>query len=153
MPIVYCLFLDWVIRLTKIERRGMKYQHFEELPVWKTAAEVYNRVLDLFEKNPALISSDFRRQLDRAALSISNNIAEGFDRATTGELSSFLSYARGSAAEVRSMILVVADRLSSQGVLNELMEIERLADQCVRQLSGWRRQIAQGNLKGSRESA
>jgi len=49
--------------------------------------------------------AELRDQLRRAALSVSNNIAEGFERGTTAELLSFLYIARGSAGEVRSMLL------------------------------------------------
>ncbi len=87
-----------------------KYQHFEDTPAWQEAARLYNRVLDLLETHGSRFSSGFRNQLDRAALSVSNNIAEGFDRRTTAELEQFLGTARGSASEVRSMCLVVQAR-------------------------------------------
>jgi four helix bundle protein len=48
--------------------------------------------------------SGLRDQLERAALSVSNNIAEGFERGSTNELLAFLYIARGSAGEVRSML-------------------------------------------------
>jgi len=63
-----------------------KYQKFEDLPVWQEAARLYNRVLDLLEEPNLPLSPGFRNQLDRASLSVSNNIAEGFERATTKEL-------------------------------------------------------------------
>ena len=87
-----------------------KYTKFEELPVWKEAARLYNRVLDLLEEPGVPLTPGFRNQLDRAALSVSNNIAEGFERVTTNELLSFLAIARGSGGEVRSMMAVVKDR-------------------------------------------
>jgi four helix bundle protein len=87
-----------------------KYQHFEELPVWQEAARLYNRVLDLLEEPGVPLSSGFRNQLDRSALSVSNNIAEGFERVTTRELRAFLVMCRGSSGEVRSMMAVVKDR-------------------------------------------
>jgi len=46
-------------------------------------------VLDLLEEPNLPLSSGFRNQLDRAALSISNNVAAGFERLTTNELISF----------------------------------------------------------------
>src|SRR5687767_2731167 len=55
-----------------------KYERFEDLPVWQEAARLYNRVLDLLETTALPLSPGFRNQLDRAALSVSNNIAEGF---------------------------------------------------------------------------
>src|SRR5438046_7665015 len=87
-----------------------KYEKFEDLPVWQEAARLYNAVLDLLETPSLPLSSGFRNQLDRAALSVSNNVAEGFERVTTGELLSFLAIARGSSGEVRSMLAVIALR-------------------------------------------
>ena len=63
-----------------------KYEKFEDLPVWQEAARLYNKVLDLLEHPNLPLTPGFRNQLDRAALSISNNIAEGFERVTTNEL-------------------------------------------------------------------
>jgi four helix bundle protein len=71
-----------------------KYQNFEDLPVWQEAARLYNRVLDLLEEPNLPLSYGFRNQLDRAALSISNNVAEGFERGTNDELIAFLYIAK-----------------------------------------------------------
>src|SRR5438876_5702562 len=87
-----------------------KYKQFEELPVWQEAARLYNAVLDLLEEANVPLTPGFRNQLDRAALSVSNNIAEGFERSTTNELLSFIAISRGSAGEVRSMMVLVEDR-------------------------------------------
>ena len=104
-----------------------KYQSFEDLPGWKESARLYNRVLDLLEVPNLPLSTGFRNQLDRAALSISNNIAEGFERVTTGELLSFLAIARGSNGEVRSMLAVVKDRPKLKPFNRDLTEIRDLA--------------------------
>jgi four helix bundle protein len=114
-----------------------KYQHFEELPVWQEAARLYNAVLDLLEEPNAPLSPGFRNQLDRAALSVSNNVAEGFERSTTNELLSFIAIARGSAGEVRSMMAVVKDRPRLKRHLTALQAIRSLAESCARQLTGW----------------
>src|SRR5215468_727168 len=114
-----------------------KYQNFEELPVWREAALLYNQVLDLLEEPNTWLSAGFRNQLDRAALSISNNIAEGFERVTTDELLSFLGIARGSSGEVRSMVAVVKERPKLKPIIRQLQEIRELADSCVKQLSAW----------------
>ena len=58
----------------------MKYNRFEELPVWKAAIEFAVKVFDL-TVNPRFKGFySLRDQLERAAISISNNIAEGFER-------------------------------------------------------------------------
>ena len=114
-----------------------KYTKFEELPVWQEAARLYNRVLDLLEVPSVPFSPGFRNQLDRAALSVSNNIAEGFERVTTNELLSFLAIARGSAGEVRSMVAVVKDRQKLKPHIRHLQEIREVAESCARQLTAW----------------
>jgi four helix bundle protein len=85
----------------------MKYERFEDLPVWQAALDlalrVYRLTRDRFFSQPG----DLRDQLRRAALSVSNNIAEGFERGSTAELLAFLYIARGSAAEARSMLCFV----------------------------------------------
>ena len=128
----------------------MKYERFEDLPVWQTAATLYNRVLDLFEQPDHSLSSGFRNQLDRASLSVSNNVAEGFERSTTGELLSFLSIAKGSASEVRSMIAVVKDRPKLKRFAADFRAIRELAESCARQLSGWMGSVEESPIKGKR---
>jgi four helix bundle protein len=114
-----------------------KYQHFEELPVWQEAKRLYNVVLDLLEEPDVPLTPGFRNQLDRAALSVSNNVAEGFERSTTNELLSFIAIARGSSGEVRSMMAVVKDRPRLQRYVAALQQIRALAESCARQLTGW----------------
>ncbi|MDB6017450.1 MAG: four helix bundle protein [Pedosphaera sp.] len=128
-----------------------KYQKFEELPVWQEAARLYNRVLDLLEEPQLPLSPGFRNQLDRAALSVSNNIAEGFDRMTTGELNSFLATARGSAAEVHSMMAVIKDRPKLKPLLRRLQEIRSLSESCARQITAWITSIEGSPVKGKRQ--
>ena len=88
----------------------MKYARFEELPVWQAGMELAEKVFRLTEHKSFSYKGDLRSQLQRAALSVCNNIAEGFERGTTPELLTFLYIARRSAGEVRSM-LILCDRL------------------------------------------
>ncbi len=127
-----------------------KYERFEELPVWQEAARLYNTVLDLIEEHGALLSPGFRNQLDRAALSVSNNIAEGFERSTTAELQSFIAIARGSAGEVRSMMAAVKDRPKLRPIVSQLGMIRKQAESCARQLTGWSGSIEKLPFEGRR---
>jgi four helix bundle protein len=127
-----------------------KYQHFEELPVWQEAARLYNTVLDLLEEPGVPLTPGFRNQLDRASLSVSNNVAEGFERSTTSELLSFIAIARGSAGEVRSMMAVVKDRPKLKRYVAALQRIRALAESCARQLTGWAGAVDQLPFEGRR---
>lgn len=127
-----------------------KYEHFEELPVWQEAKRLYNAVLDLLEEPNVPLTPGFRNQLDRAALSVSNNVAEGFERSTTNELQAFIAIARGSSGEVRSMMAVVHDRPKLKRFIAALQNIRALAESCARQLSGWAGAIDRLPFKGPR---
>ena len=85
----------------------MQYRQFEDLPVWKDSAELARRMYEFSSSSQFNRHSGLRDQLERAALSVSNNIAEGFERGSTNELLAFLYIARGSAGEVRSMLKVL----------------------------------------------
>lgn len=127
-----------------------KYDHFEQTPAWQEAARLYNLVLDLLETHGRRFSPGFRNQLDRAALSVSNNIAEGFDRRTTAELEQFLGTARGSASEVRSMCLVVLQRPGLHPLRAPLQGIIASAESCARQLTAWLAAVEAGPIQGKR---
>ena len=126
------------------------YKRFEDLPVWRDAARLYELVSDLLEMRGVPLSYGFRSQLDRAALSVSNNIAEGFERFTTGELLSFLAIARGSAGEVRSMIAVAQRRPRLAPQAGELQRIRSVAESCSRQIAAWAESVENSPVQGRR---
>ncbi len=84
----------------------MKYNTLEDLPVWQSAVEFALKVFAFTENADFRGLGDTKNQLERASLSISNNIAEGFERGSTKELIAFLYISRGSAGESRSMLRV-----------------------------------------------
>lgn len=104
----------------------------------------------MLEEHGPLFSPGFRNQLDRAALSVSNNIAEGFERLTVNELTNFLGIARGSAGEVRSMCLVVLKRRKLAPAAGYLKRIHDKAHECVRQVAGWARSLEESPVQGKR---
>jgi four helix bundle protein len=128
----------------------MKYERFEDLPVWQEAARLYNLTLDLLETHGRLFSRGYRDQLDRAALSVSNNIAEGYERMTTGGLLMFIDIARGSGGEVKSMMSVLHLRPSIAPARSLMQGVRASADSCVRQLTGWINSIESGPIQGKR---
>lgn len=128
----------------------MTYEKFEDLPAWQSAAKLYNRVLDLLDAHGTLFSPGYRHQLDRASLSVSNNIAEGFERVTTKELNAFLDIARGSAGEVRSMMAVIKNRPGIRPAKPLMDEITNLSQDCVKQITGWIKYLDGSEVQGKR---
>ena len=128
----------------------MTYQRFEDLPVWQQAARLYEQTDDLLEAAPARVRGAFRNQLERAALSVSNNIAEGFERGTTAELLSFLYIARGSAGEVRSMLTLLERRPWMADFKAQITDLRLIAESCSRQLRGWAESLQNSEIKGQR---
>jgi len=132
----------------------MTYERFEDLPVWQKAAELYELTEDLLDDESFRATRGFRDQIDRAALSVSNNIAEGFERGTTNELLAFLYIARGSAGEVRSM-LCLKERRARQagwpaGLKSQIANLNAAAESCSRQLHGWADSLQNSPIQGQR---
>jgi four helix bundle protein len=128
----------------------MKYQRFEELPAWQAAMKLTEDVFRLTEDKAFNFKGDLRSQLQRAALSIPNNVAEGFERGTTQELLTFLYIARGSAGEVRSMLILV-ERLSYFAHLrSEISNLKSQAESISRQLRAWVDSLQNSEITGQR---
>ncbi len=132
----------------------MIYQRFEDLPVWQKAAELYELTEDLLENERCQASRGFRDQLDRAALSVSNNVAEGFERATTNELLAFIYIARGSAGEVRSMLCLRERRAARRSwpadLKSQISNLKSTAESCSRQLRAWADSLQNSDIQGQR---
>ena len=99
----------------------MRIQCFEDVISWQKGKELY---IELSKDFGSYRDYSFKDQLFRAALSITNNIAEGFDRSSDKELRQFLIIARGSCAEVRSMLhIALAGKIISEQRHKELVDV------------------------------
>ena len=128
----------------------MKYARFEDLPVWQAASDLALRIYALGEKAPLRRHRSMRDQIERAALSVSNNIAEGFERGTTPELLTFLYIARGSAGEVRSMLCVMERMPPFVNLKSEISNLKSLVETISRQLRGWAQHLQDSPIAGQR---
>jgi four helix bundle protein len=128
----------------------MTYQRFEDLPVWKAAVDLAVRVFDWINNGPLRSHPGLRDQLERAVISISNNIAEGYERGTHEELLTFLYYARGSAAEVRSMLRFL-EQTSEWSKDSEIIKmLSSRALDVSRQLGAWLESLKNSGSQGPR---
>ena len=83
-----------------------KAECFEDLRIWQEARQLVKQIYVDLEK---VKDYGFRDQIQRAAISIMNNIAEGFERNSDADFARFLNIAKGSAGEVRSMFYSAED--------------------------------------------
>ena len=81
-----------------------KIETFEDLEIWNKAIDLYVEVYSKCENSGLKNDFSAKDQLKRATLSISNNIAEGFEYENNLQFMRFLRYSKVSAGEVRSMI-------------------------------------------------
>lgn len=83
---------------------------FEDLRIWQEARNLVKTVYALTgPDSKARKDWGFRDQIQRASISIMNNIAEGFEKASPAEFAHMLAIAKGSCGEVRSMTYVAVD--------------------------------------------
>ena len=114
----------------------MKIEKFEEIISWKKGKELTILVYSEFKNCKDF---NFRNQIERASVSIMNNIAEGFERRTNKELKNFLFIAKGSAGETRSMLdlaldLKYLDKISFEKMYNLTLEISKLLSGFIKTL-------------------
>ncbi|MFH1855144.1 MAG: four helix bundle protein [bacterium] len=84
----------------------MQIKQFEDIIAWQKSKEL---TTDCYKVFVGLRDFSFRDQILRAAISIMNNIAEGFERRSNKEFKNFLFIAKGSCGEVRSMLYMALE--------------------------------------------
>ena len=79
---------------------------FDSLFIWQKSRELVNSIYLMME---GFRDCGFKDQIQRASVSIMNNIAEGFDSGSDAKFINFLNIAKGSCSEVRSMLFLCED--------------------------------------------
>lgn len=111
----------------------MKITRFEDLECWQRARTLTQKVYALVA-HTSFQGRGFRLldQVTGAAISVMNNIAEGFDSQSNAEFVKFLSYARRSASEVQTCLYVALDNGSaSQAQFNDVYQQAQNTRQCI----------------------
>ncbi len=129
----------------------MTYQRFEDLPVWQEAIRLAERVYLLTEDAAFQKQYSLQDQLERATVSVSNNVAEGFERAHHGRTARVhLHRARfGGRSALHALFA---------GTLAPLRPFENLkfpdlkssAESCSRQLRAWAANLQDSPIEGQR---
>jgi four helix bundle protein len=105
-----------------IKPKNMKVTRFEDLKCWQAARIVVKEIFVVCKSGPLAVDFDTKSQLRRAALSMMNNIAEGFGRFSQKEFIRFLDFSKSSALEVESMLYVLEDL---EYISNDKLELLR----------------------------
>lgn len=110
---------------------------FEELDVWKRAASLSAGLYRTLETSREY---GFKDQITRSALSIASNIAEGYERDTPADRVKFLTYAKGSCAELRSQLYVgiKAGLLQREPAKAWITETNELSKMLYALIKNWR---------------
>ncbi len=108
-----------------------KVERFEDLVAWQKAKQLAKDVYDITRADAFSRDFGLSRQIQRAAVSVMSNIAEGFERHKPGEFHQFLSIAKGSCAEVRSQLYIAheigyMDQAKFQKLLAQAEEVTRI---------------------------
>ena len=128
----------------------MRYERFEQLPAWQASIDLAVQTYAMTSKPAFGGQRSLRDQIERAVVSISNNIAEGFERGTNQELLTFLHIARGSAGETRSMLCLLERMPAFSDLESEILNLKSRAESISRQLGAWIRTLRDSELKGQR---
>ena len=86
-----------------------KIKSFEDILAWQKARELNKVIYKITQNSQFDKDFDLKRQIRRASVSISSNIAEGFERDTDKEFKRFLYISKASCAEVRSQLYLASD--------------------------------------------
>lgn len=100
--------------------------NFEDLEVWKRSKALAVETCIAFK---SCRDYGFRDQITRSAVSVPSNISEGAERPGKAEFRQFLGYAKGSAGELRTQIIIAGDLQYLPAA-----QVERMTEEC-RELS------------------
>ena len=126
----------------------MTIREFTEIKAWQMAREIAKDVYELASCGPLSKDYGLKDQMQRAAVSIGSNIAEGFERDSNAEFVKFLGYAKGSAGELLSQLITANDigYIQSSG-LDSMAEKIKMTS---RMIARFRDTLSESPVKGRR---
>jgi len=123
-------------------------QNFEQIEAWRKGRELTRRIYQLTAIGKFARDFTLKDQIKRASISITSNIAEGFERGGNREFIQFLAIAKGSASEVKSQLYTAL----AVGYLTqvEFDELYQEAHSIVLLLGGFIKYLQQSELRGQK---
>ncbi len=124
------------------------YKSFEDLPVWQNAKELSVLVYKTTSQGKFREDYGLKTQIQRAAVSVSSNIAEGFERGSKQEFIQFLYVAKGSCGELRSQLFIAKDVGHIENV--DFETLLNSATNVSKQISGFIEYLKTSEFKGQK---
>ncbi len=112
----------------------MTFKSFRDIEVWKLSIKLATDIYGLTNEGTFAKDYAFKDQIRRAVVSVSSNIAEGFDRNNNKEFIRFLKISKGSLAEVHSQI-ILAKELKYIDNPELIAEVEQLSNRIGKLIS------------------
>ncbi len=122
---------------------GDKIERFEDLIIWQKGVEMATIVYSLFKNSKDF---GFRDQIQKSSVSISSNIAEGWDRQSNNEFIRFLRIAKASCAELRTQ-LIIAQKVELINNVEDVIEKTKLLSAMIQKMIEYRLGIKEGKEK------
>jgi four helix bundle protein len=120
------------------KRRRRTVSHFTDLEVWQLARQLAKEVYAITRRDPMARDFAMARQVRRSVVSVSSNIAEGFERGGNREFGQFLWIAKGSCGELESQLILSADQnYLDRSELERLCNLTRRVSAMIYGLTSW----------------
>jgi len=116
-----------------------RIKSYRDLKIWRKGIELVKEVYTLTRRFPPNETYALANQLQRSAVSVPSNIAEGQARQHTGEFRQFLYTALGSAAEVDTQIVIACElsyisREEADGIQQRVIELQKMIHSLISRL-------------------
>ena len=117
----------------------MVAKRFEELVIWQKSRDFAKMIYSLTRTLAFAKDYGLKDQIQRAAVSVSSNIAEGFERNGNVEFTNFLFIAKGSCGEVRSQLYIAYDlnyitQVQFEEAVSQSVELSKLIYSFIKSL-------------------
>ena len=128
-----------------------KIEKFEDVLAWQKGRELTQLIYKASRQNEFGKDFALKDQIRRACISVTSNIAEGFERGGTKEFIQFLGHSKGSCGEVRSQLYVALDQ--AYVTQAHWQELHNLCIEVSRLLDGFIKYLRQTEIKGRNSKA
>ena len=128
----------------------MRFGRFEELEIWQLSISLTRDIYNATRKYSFRRDRGLSEQIQRAAVSVSANIVEGFERSNNNEFIRFLKIAKGSCGEVRNHLIIAREVGYLSG--EEFNPLQQQSLDLSRQIAGFIRYLEKVRKNGQHQS-